>query len=147
MRELMTAPSQGPPRKVRTQSSLPGLAPSLRVLADPTRLQILESLLDGVQCNCNIKEVLGLPMNLISHHLKILKEAGLVRAERDPSDARWIYYQIESEALDALRNALHEALDPARLQPRGETCGPPGCCTPDEPAGKPLAAISQRRKP
>ena len=43
--------------------SLLELAGPLRVLADPTRLQILESLLGGVQCNCNIKKILGLPMN------------------------------------------------------------------------------------
>ena len=137
-------------QKDRTESgslTLLDLTGSLRVLADPTRLQILESLLGGVQCNCNIREILGLPMNLISHHLKILKEAGLVRAERDPSDARWIYYQIESEALVVLRNALYDALDPARLRPRGDTCGPPGCCPPDDPTEKPRATTSRRSTP
>ena len=127
--------------------SLVELAGSLRVLADPTRLQILESLLDGVQCNCNIKEILGLPMNLISHHLKILREAGFVHAQRDPDDARWIYYQIEPEALETLRNALSIALDPARLKPRGETCGPPACCPPANRAEKPRTRSSRRSMP
>lgn len=127
--------------------SLAALARTLRVLADPTRLQILDSLLDGIQCNCNIKAMLGLPMNLISHHLKILKEAGFVHAQRDSGDARWIYYQIEPEALESLRNALSAALDPVRLKPRGDQCGPLGCCPPRMPARKPRPASSRRSAP
>ena len=142
----MTAHSRQASR-IPQAPDLPSLAPSLRLLADPTRLQILESLLEGVQCNCNIKETLGLPMNLISHHLKILKEAGFVRAERDPSDARWIYYEIEPEALASLRDALCAALDPARLKPRGEKCGPPACCPPATRAEKPRTKSSRRSMP
>ena len=140
----MTTRTRKPAAAPKVQS-LPALAPEFRLLADPTRLQILESLLDGVQCNCNIKEVLGLPMNLISHHLKSLREAGIVRAERDPSDARWIYYKIEPEALVAMRNALWAALDPARLKPRGVMCGPPGCCPPAVPPAEPHDVSSIRR--
>ena len=121
--------------------SLLSLAATLRVLADPTRLKILESLLGGLQCNCTIKESLGLPMNLISHHLKLLKEAGLVRAERDPSDARWIYYEIDPQAMAALRDSLFAALDPSRVRPRADHCGPPGCC----PPAKPRKGNSMRR--
>ncbi|MGC8723615.1 MAG: ArsR/SmtB family transcription factor [Acidobacteriota bacterium] len=122
-------------------ASLPPLAAPLRLLADPTRLRILECLMGGLQCNCTIKESLGLPMNLISHHLKLLKEAGLVRAERDPSDARWIYYEIDPQAMGALRDSLFAALDPSRLRPRADHCGPPGCC----PSAKPRKGTSMRR--
>jgi ArsR family transcriptional regulator len=95
----------------------------------------------GLQCNCTIKESFGLPMNLISHHLKLLKEAGLVRAERDPSDARWIYYEIDPRAMATLRDALFAALDPSRLRPRADCCGPTGCC----PPAKPRKETSTRR--
>lgn len=143
----MSAPARAAAVEENGCLSLAQLAPTLRVLADPTRLQILDSLLDGIQCNCNIKEILGLPMNLISHHLKILREAGFVHAQRDPEDARWIYYQIEPEALESLRNALSAALDPARLKPRGDQCGPPGCCLPGVPARKTRSATSRRSAP
>lgn len=128
----MTAPSRQASR-ISQAPDLPSLVAFLRLLADPTRLQIVESLLCGLQCNCEIKAMLGLPMNLISHHLKILKEAGLVRAERDPNDARWIYYEMDPEALNALRKALFLALDPRRIRPREDRCGPSRCCTPERP--------------
>jgi ArsR family transcriptional regulator len=122
-------------------TSLVLLAEPLRLLADPTRLRILECLMGGLQCNCTIRESLGLPMNLISHHLKLLKEAGLVRAERDPSDARWIYYEIDPQALASLCEALSAALAPSRLRPRADHCGPPACC----PPSKPRKVTSMRR--
>lgn len=133
------------PSMTAPEASLAALAAPLRLLADPTRLRILECLMGGVQCNCNLKEALGLPMNLISHHLKVLKESGLVRAERDPADSRWVYYEIEAKALDSLRRALWAALDPRRVRPRTTDCGPRRC----RPGGKGycspgLAAGSQK---
>lgn len=80
--------------------------------------------MQGVQCNCELGDKLGLPMNLISHHLKVLREAGLVDAERDAVDARWVYYSISKPALYALREHLYAFLDPRRIQPRLPTCGP-----------------------
>lgn len=110
-----------------TQRTVPNpteLAGLLKVLSDPTRLKIFDTLTQGVQCNCHLGERLGLPMNLISHHLKVLREAGLVRSERDPLDARWVYYSVDEDALEALRSELMAFLDPARIQPRLPTCGP-----------------------
>ncbi len=96
----------------------------LKVLSDPNRLAIFDLLMQGVQCNCELGEKLGMPMNLVSHHLKVLREAGLVDAERDPVDARWVYYSINLERLEQLRGQLVTFLDPARIQPRLPTCGP-----------------------
>jgi ArsR family transcriptional regulator len=100
------------------------LADTLKVLSDPTRLMILDLLMQGVQCNCEIGGNLKLPMNLISHHLKVLRDAGLIDAERDPDDARWIYYSINPRALADLRQRLSIFLDPHRIQPRSPSCGP-----------------------
>lgn len=127
--------------------SLRDMAGILQMLADPTRLHILDTLMDGVQCNCNIRQTLGLPMNLISHHLRILKEAGIIRAERDTQDARWIYYQIEPEALAFLRDTLCAALDPARCKPRDTSCGPVVCCVPGSPAQELRSASPRRNAP
>lgn len=127
-----------PKTPVTALSDLSGI---LQVLADPTRLYILDTLMDGVQCNCNIRQTLGLPMNLISHHLGILKRAGIVRAERDTKDARWIYYMIEPEALAFLRDTLCAALDPSRCKPRDTACGPAVCCAAKKKAGRPSSGL------
>ncbi len=108
-------------RKTGTTGDLANL---LKVLSDPTRLEIFDLLMQGIQCNCELGDKLGLPMNLISHHLKALKEVGLVSTERDAFDARWVYYSINLERLDQLRDQLNAFLDPARIQPRLPTCGP-----------------------
>lgn len=100
------------------------LARSLKVLSDPTRLTIFDALMQGVQCNCDLGERLGLPMNLISHHLKVLRQAGLVQVERDQLDSRWLYYSVDVRALEELRTWLTTFLNPARIQPRLSTCGP-----------------------
>ena len=99
------------------------LADTLKVLSDPTRLTILDLLMQGVQCNCELGDKLKLPMNLISHHLKALRDAGLVDAERDAMDARWVYYSINQRALAKLREQLSAFLDPQRIQARLPTCG------------------------
>ena len=100
------------------------LADTLKVLSDSNRLMIFDLLMQGVQCNCEIGGNLKLPMNLISHHLKVLRDAGLVDAERDAVDARWVYYSINQRALAKLRKQLDAFLDPERIQPRSPTCGP-----------------------
>lgn len=102
----------------------PGLARILKVLSDPTRLAIFDLLMQGVQCNCEIGEQLGLEMNLISHHLKVLRQAGLVNVERDAVDARWMYYSVNRETLAELNAQLATFLDPRRIQPRLPSCGP-----------------------
>jgi ArsR family transcriptional regulator len=100
------------------------LARLFGLLADPTRLTILELLMQGVQCNCVIGDRLGLPMNLISHHLKVLKDAGLVTFSRDGRDARWIYYSVHAGMVGDLHRQFAAFLDPARIQDRLPTCGP-----------------------
>jgi ArsR family transcriptional regulator len=96
----------------------------MKVLGEPNRLLLLELLMQGVQCNCDLGQALGMAPNLVSHHLAVLREAGLVRAEHDPLDARWIYYSIDPSALSELRETLARFLDVDRIQPRRSTCGP-----------------------
>src|SRR5512142_92781 len=103
---------------MRSIPSVRDLSRIMKVLSDPTRLTIFDLLMQGVQCNCELGGKLKLPMNLISHHLKVLRDAGLVDAERDPVDARWVYYSINPRALDQLRKQLDAFLDPKRIQPR-----------------------------
>lgn len=100
------------------------LAGQLKVLAEPQRLRILHMLMEGVQCNCELGDALDMAPNLTSHHLRVLREAGLVDAERDPDDARWVYYSLNREVLEALNRNLGAFFDPSRIKPRRQTCGP-----------------------
>lgn len=100
------------------------LADRLKVLAEPKRLLIFNLLMEGVQCNCELGDVLQMSPNLISHHLSKLRAAGLVDVERDAVDSRWIYYSVNRAALDELNSAFGTFFDPARIKPRRTTCGP-----------------------
>jgi len=103
------------------------LAKTLKALCDPTRLSIFDMLMEGVQCNCEIAGRLGLSLGLVSHHLRILRQVGLIQSERDPEDARWVYYSIDQEALTELNQAMNHLLDVNRIQPRLPSCGPRKC--------------------
>jgi ArsR family transcriptional regulator len=96
----------------------------LKVLAEPRRLQILHTLMEGVQCNCELGDALQMAPNLISHHLRVLREAGLVDVERDALDARWIYYSVNKQALTTLNQTFGAFFDRERIKPRRTVCGP-----------------------
>ena len=98
----------------------------LKALGDPTRLAIFDLLMEGTQCNCEIAARLGLSLSLISHHLQTLRQAGLIQGERDPDDARWIYYTVDRDVLQRLLREVKRLFDPARIKPRAACCGPRG---------------------
>ncbi len=100
------------------------LSDRLKVLAEPRRLLILSLLMQGVRCNCELSDALGMAPNLISHHMNVLCQSGLVIAERDPLDARWIYYSINSAALEALLTDFSGFFDVTGIQLRQSCCGP-----------------------
>jgi len=104
--------------------NLQTLADQLKVLAEPNRLLIFQLLMEGVQCNCELGNKLEIAPNLISHHLRVLREAGLVEVKRDPLDGRWIYYSINRQTLSEFNRILGIFFDPGRIQPRQYTCGP-----------------------
>ena len=103
----------------------------LKVLAEPNRLALLDLIIRGAHCNCDLSDELGMAPNLISHHLGVLRESGLVNSERDALDARWVYYTVDQEALERLNAVLGAFLNPDRIQPRRLTCGPQEVCLPE----------------
>ncbi len=105
-------------------TDLERLARWLKVLAEPRRLHIFQQIMEGYQCNCVLGSDLDMPANLVSYHLGELRKAGLVEAQRDPTDARWVYYSVNQDALTALNQALGEFFDPQRIRPRRTICGP-----------------------
>ena len=96
----------------------------LRLLADPTRRRIFLLLMGGEVCNCEMAGQLGLAQNLISHHLRQLRQAGLIRARRDERDQRWIYYAIDQDALRRVQREIGTVFDPDRVGERVPDCGP-----------------------
>jgi ArsR family transcriptional regulator len=117
-------------------TNLQQLAEWLKVLAELKRLLIFNLLMQGVQCNCELGEHLEIAPNLISHHLSVLRQAGLVEIERDALDGRWIYYSVNRAALNDLNSAFGAFFDPARIQPRHPMCGPQSALVWPEEVGR-----------
>ena len=95
----------------------------LRLLADSNRRRIFLRLMRGEYCNCELSAELGLPENLVSHHVRKLRAAGLVEEHRDPTDARWVHIRVDLNALGAVWGSLSSAFDPARAGSRLPGCG------------------------
>jgi len=79
-----------------------------KALSDPTRLRILRAISDVKElCECNIVPAFGLSQPTISYHLKVLREAGLVRSERR---GQWVYHTVnQSTLLGAVRHLAEVA--------------------------------------
>ncbi|HEY5098701.1 MAG TPA: metalloregulator ArsR/SmtB family transcription factor [Gaiellaceae bacterium] len=80
------------------------LAAQFKALADPARVTILNRLAAADEvCVCDFVAALDLAQPTVSHHLKVLREAGLVESSRRGT---WAYYRLVPEAVDALRGAI-----------------------------------------
>jgi len=82
------------------------LARGFAALADPVRLRLLSLLAAadaGEVCACDLVGPVARSQPTVSHHLKVLSEAGLVTGEKR---GRWVWYSIVPDRLDALRSAL-----------------------------------------
>lgn len=88
-------------RQVEQQAS------ALQALGDETRLKMIQLLVRHESlCVCEIQEAFELGQPTVSHHLKILRDAGLVTVERR---GKWVYYALRREAMNDLRRGM-EAL-------------------------------------
>jgi ArsR family transcriptional regulator, arsenate/arsenite/antimonite-responsive transcriptional repressor len=85
------------------------LSDDLGVLAHPIRLQILSMLgrSDSAVCVCDLEAALPVKQPTVSHHLKLLRAAGLIECERQ---GLWAYYFLRRDALAALRARIGEQL-------------------------------------
>jgi len=82
------------------------LAVGFTALADPVRLRVLSMLAaapEGEACVCELVEPLGKSQPTISHHLKVLSDAGLVHGDRR---GKWVWYSLDRQRLADLRSAL-----------------------------------------
>jgi ArsR family transcriptional regulator, arsenate/arsenite/antimonite-responsive transcriptional repressor len=94
------------------------LAGIFKAIADPARLRLLSLIAaqpSGEACVCHFMKPLGLSQPTVSHHLRILHEAGLLARERRAS---WVYYRIVPERMSALRDVLAFAPEEPHRKPR-----------------------------
>ncbi len=96
-------------REVISEANAASLARSMKALADPARIRLISMIAahdDGEACVCDLTEPLGLSQPTVSHHLRVLTEAGfLSRSKR----ATWAYYRIVPGSLDAVSSFLTAA--------------------------------------
>jgi ArsR family transcriptional regulator len=115
-----------------------------KALADTTRLRILNLLLAGDVCVCDIHDTLGIPQPKASRHLAYLRASGLVDARKD---GQWVHYRLSDSTdpiVSVIRDAVTHALghmdaakkDAARLEKRT------GCCVPETKARRGLACCA-----
>ncbi|WP_432757838.1 ArsR/SmtB family transcription factor [Saccharopolyspora erythraea] len=89
------------------------LAKTFKAMADPVRLRLLSLIAsheNGEACVCDLTEAFDLSGPTISHHLKVLREAGLIEGERRRT---WIYYRARPEILHQLALTLMPDDEPA----------------------------------
>ncbi|MFW6597718.1 ArsR/SmtB family transcription factor [Propionibacteriaceae bacterium Y2011] len=82
------------------------LAVTLRALADPARLRLISLVAahDGAEaCVCDLTEPVGLSQPTVSHHLRVLVDAGILTREQR---GRWAYYRLVPERLDGIASLL-----------------------------------------
>ncbi len=113
---MPTAPT-APPRAIHPEHNpIPDGATVARALGDALRWRIVGLLAGEQLCVGHLAELLGAAQPLVSHHLKVLRAAGLVQAERY---RYWTYYHLRTEALDALADQLWLL---ARTSPAATAC-------------------------
>lgn len=79
-------------------------------LSDATRIQIVQKLLVGEQCVCNLTDSLDAAQSRLSFHMRVLREAGLVADRRD---GRWVYYTLVPGVLGELESFFSAARERA----------------------------------
>jgi ArsR family transcriptional regulator, arsenate/arsenite/antimonite-responsive transcriptional repressor len=106
MKSIAVLPAMccGPETEPLAEDEREELALRFKALADPTRVAIINCLSAADEvCVCNLTETFDLSQPTVSHHLRILREAGLVESERRGT---WAYYRLVPETIEALRGAL-----------------------------------------
>jgi len=101
-------------REPITASQAADLAHKLKALADPTRLQLVSMVAaheGGEACVCELTEPLGLTQPTISHHLKILVDAGIFTRDKR---GVWAYYALVPSAMNSLSAVLSAGDRPVR---------------------------------
>jgi ArsR family transcriptional regulator len=87
-------------------------------LSDETRLEIIELLRRGERCVCELTDTLDAAQSRLSFHLRVLKDAGIVR---DRKDGRWVYYELDPEVFEETET-LVSAMKPRAVKSSAQCC-------------------------
>src|SRR5262245_49472452 len=82
---------------------MPGLVRLFKGLADPTRLRMIAAMVDRPRCGQDLAAEVGVSPATVSHHLRVLSDAGLLREARQPP---YVFYQLDLEQLQGAVKAL-----------------------------------------
>lgn len=104
---------------VATQSRTERSIELFHALSDETRLEIIELLRNGERCVCELTDTLDAAQSRLSFHLRVLKDAGIVR---DRKDGRWVHYELDPEAFDEMES-LVSTMKPRVLERASQCCG------------------------
>jgi ArsR family transcriptional regulator len=87
-----------------------GLASDFELLAHPVRLQLLDVLArnEGRVCVCDLESAVPVKQPTVSHHLRLLREAGLIESEKV---GQWVHYRVRRDALQRLHERLSQLLE------------------------------------
>lgn len=96
-----------------------------RALADPTRLRLFLALCETERCVTDLVASEGFPQPLVSHHLRVLTQAGLVQARRADG---FTMYAVSLAGMSAARAVAMELLDPDAVGPQARPGGNEDCC-------------------
>lgn len=91
----------------------------LQVVTDPIRWRILHLLVAEELCSTHLQEILGAKQTLVSHHMKVLRQAGLV--DTAPC-GRFTYFRLRPGALDGLGSALQSLAEASHRTPARRAC-------------------------
>lgn len=89
-------------------------------LSDETRLEIIQRLLTGEKCVCDLTDALDAAQSRLSFHLKTLRDAGIVTDRRA---GRWVYYTLNREAFGELEDLVKSIKPSKRASLPLECCG------------------------
>jgi ArsR family transcriptional regulator len=87
-------------------------------LSDETRLEIIELLRKGERCVCDLTDTLDAAQSRLSFHLRVLKDAGIVR---DRKDGRWVHYELVAETFEEVET-LVDSMKPRALPVKANCC-------------------------
>ena len=90
-----------------------------KALCDENRIRILKLLCGGEKCACKLLEELNISQSTLSHHMKILCDAGIVQGRRD---GKWVHYSLDPAGAERAKQLLAEQLAADGSCPRE------GCC-------------------
>lgn len=90
---------------MKKDESVKKLSESLCCVSDENRIAILLFLKKGEKCVCEIWKELGLPQNLVSHHLKVLKESKFISSRKEGLK---VFYSLEAEKLSTFCCSLED---------------------------------------